>query len=142
MNKQESIERLSKEWKEHGMLCIAVDFDDTIYPYKSSSQQHCDHVINLVKLARQTGAYITIWSACNEDRYPEIQEYCNKKDLIIDSINKNPIELPYGNNKKIYCNIYIDDRAGLQESLEILETCIYKQRGYLEQQKLFNSELD
>ena len=32
--------------------------------------------------------------------------------------------LPYGNNGKIYANIYLDDRAGLEEALIILEKAL------------------
>jgi hypothetical protein len=49
--------------------------------------------------------------------------------LEIDGINTTPIDLPYGNNKKIYANIFIDDRAGLNESLNILEMAMYRIRG-------------
>lgn len=47
----------------------------------------------------------------------------------IDAINENPIPLPYGKNGKVYANIFIDDRAGLNESLQILEFAMYKIKG-------------
>jgi hypothetical protein len=49
--------------------------------------------------------------------------------LVIDSINENPINLPYGHHGKIYANIYLDDRAGLNEALNILEFAMYKIKG-------------
>jgi hypothetical protein len=49
--------------------------------------------------------------------------------LEIDGINKTPIDLPYGNDKKIYANVFIDDRAGLNEALNILEMAMYRVRG-------------
>jgi hypothetical protein len=53
----------------------------------------------------------------------------NKVNLKIDSINQNPINLPYGNSSKIYANIFLDDRAGLNESLDRLYRVMYMIRG-------------
>lgn len=142
MNKNQQIERLATEWKKHSHIVIAVDYDDTIFPFRSATQEFCDQVIKLLHLSKLTGAYLMIHTSSNKDRHGEIIQYCNNKGLIIDSINCNPIELPYGKDGKPYANIYLDDRAGLNEALDILETAMYKQRGYLEQQKLLNSELD
>jgi hypothetical protein len=124
--------RLFQEWKQHGKIVIAVDFDDTIYPWKfrnADDMESFDRLVNLLQVAKATGAYITIFSACAPDRYEEIQNYCTKIKLPIDSINANPITLPYGNNGKVYANIYLDDRAGLLESIKMLETVMYHIRG-------------
>jgi hypothetical protein len=123
---QPYIDRLYNEWTTHGKIIIGVDFDDTIFPWRAATQEDCDRVITLLKRAKHTGVYITIHTACSRERYEEIQNYCKEKGLTIDSINENPIELPYGNDKKIYANIFLDDRAGLNESLEILETTMYR----------------
>lgn len=128
------IDRLLDEWKQHGKIIIACDFDDTISPWKFHNEDF-SKVFDLLKKCKDTGAYIVIWSACNADRFPHITEYCKTNGLEIDGINTNPLDLPYGKDKKIYANIYLDDRAGLTESLEILETCLYAYRGYLQTQK-------
>lgn len=122
------LNRLEQEWREHGKIIIAVDYDDTISPWKMT-EFNFDRVIDILIKAKQTGAYIVIFSACSPDRFPEIKEYCLSKGLEIDSINENPIPLPYGQHKKIYANIFIDDRAGLNESLNILEFAMYKIKG-------------
>lgn len=114
--------RLLKEWEEHKKIIIGVDYDDTIFPWKFTSQEDCDKVIEELIRCKNTGAYITIFTCSNVDRFDEIREYCKSKGLKIDSINENPISLPYGNVNKIYANIFIDDRAGLTESLLILTT--------------------
>ncbi len=130
MNKYER--RLYNEWKTHGKIIVSCDFDDTIYPWgfkEEQDQKDFKEVIKLLQVAKETGAYITIFSACTPDRYPEIQAYCEKMELPIDSINENPISLPYGNYKKIYANIYLDDRAGLNEALTMLENVMYRIRS-------------
>jgi hypothetical protein len=130
MTKYES--RLYQEWKQHGKIIIAVDFDDTISPWKfkdTEDLQQLDKTIQLLRVAQETGAYVVIFTACNPDRYDEIKSYCSSKKLTIDSINNTPLDLPYGNHGKVYANIFLDDRAGLLESMSILEKVMYMIRG-------------
>lgn len=122
------LERLENEWTTHGKIIIACDFDDTISPWRMHNADF-KRVIDVLKAAKQTGAYIVIFTACNAERYDEIRKYCSDAGLEIDTINQNPIELPYGNSGKVYANIFIDDRAGLNESLNILEFASYRVRG-------------
>jgi len=130
MNKYD--ERLYQEWLTYGKIIIGVDFDDTISPWKfkaSEDLQEIDKLIQTLRTASETGAYITIFTACDTSRYEEIRQYCYKVNLKIDSINQNPINLPYGNSSKIYANIFLDDRAGLNESLDRLYRVMYMIRG-------------
>jgi thiol-disulfide isomerase/thioredoxin len=122
------LERLEQEWEQHGKIIIACDFDDTISPWKMHNSDF-KRVFDILKVAQSTGAYVVIFTACKADRYDDIKKYCADNGLMIDGINKTPIDLPYGNNSKIYANIFIDDRAGLNESLAILEMATYRKRG-------------
>lgn len=122
------LNRLVEEWRTHGKIIIACDFDDTISPWKMHNADF-NKVINTLKIARETGAYVVIFTACNQDRYTEIEKYCLDNGLQIDAINETPIDLPYGKSGKVYANIFIDDRAGLNESLMILEMAMYTIRG-------------
>lgn len=118
-------QRLLIEWRTHGKIIIAVDFDSTIFPYHTlNNKEDIERTIYLVKKAHEIGAYIVIFTASVESRFDFIREYCESIKVPIDSINKNPIELPYGNNGKIYYNLNICDRSGLNESLNILEEVI------------------
>lgn len=137
MNKYEK--RLYQEWSMHGKIVIAVDYDDTISPWKFKDKEdliELDKTIQKLIIAKQTGAFITVWTACDKARFNEIKEYCSKKGLEIDSINENPIDLPYGKDRKIYANIYIDDRAGINEALNLLESVMYKIRSDKESKRL------
>ncbi len=132
IRKDKYVDRLYQEWKQHGKIICAVDFDDTISPWKYKSKEDLEQfqkIIDLLVIAKQTGAYIVIFTACAPDRHEEIQAYCEKIKLPIDGINVNPIALPYGNNGKIYANIFLDDRAGLKDALETLEAAMYRVRG-------------
>lgn len=42
------IERLTKEWIEHGKIIISVDYDDTISPYREDfNKEDIDRTIKL-----------------------------------------------------------------------------------------------
>lgn len=136
MNKY--LERLLKEWRKHGKIIIGLDFDSTIKPWptidNSLDMRRC---VILVKLAVETGAYVVIHTASQPDRYPEITAYCEEKGIKIDTINKNVFaDFPYGHDHKPFCNIYLDDRAGFVESLNMLEKAIYIIRGEREAAKI------
>lgn len=124
-------ERLLREWEQHGKIIIAVDVDDTILPYKTATQKECDIVINLLKDSRAVGAYIILYTCRNSNGIEEAIKYCDSKDLNIDAANKNPpgIDLPWGHTAKPYANIFLDDRAGLQENIERLSYCMYRMRA-------------
>lgn len=130
MRNKKYVERLAKEWLEHGKIILAVDYDSTIFPWHTiDNQEDMDRVINLVQQAHEIGAYVVINTCSNKDRHPEIIDYCKKINLPVDGINTQPIQLPYGHFGKIYANIYLDDRAGLLEALDILERAMYHVKG-------------
>lgn len=115
------LERLVNEWVEHDKIVLAVDYDDTIFHWRHRSVDQCNKTLALVKWAQTIGAYIMIHTSSDEDRYDEISDYCKSKGLNIDSINKNPIDLPYGTQGKPYYNWQLCDRSGLKYAEEVLE---------------------
>ncbi len=124
--------RLLYEWIQHKKLIISVDYDSTIFPYQTiDNPEDIARTIKLVKMAKELGAYVVIFTASDVSRYEEIQLYCEEIELPIDSINVNPIKLPYGNNGKIYYNINLCDRSGLVNALDILEETINEYIKYL-----------
>lgn len=127
--REKYIKRLANEWAEHKRIIIGLDFDDTISPWKMATIEECNRVIEIVRIAQETGAFLTIHTACAPERYDYIKKYCLERGLKVDSINQNPIPLPYGNVTKPYANIFIDDRAGLEEALIILSSAMYKIRA-------------
>jgi hypothetical protein len=140
------IERLYKEYQKHNRLIIAVDYDDTLYDWHGKGTTH-EFVIDLMKRCKALGFYVVIFTASKVERHTSIRVYCAEKGIEIDSINKNPIALPYGNEGKIYYNIFLCDRAGLRSSYYILEqvvTRIEKERRekvYLKPTDIYNGHL-
>ncbi len=126
------INRLAQEWQTHGKIIIGVDFDSTVSPYHTiDNQEDIDRTIETLKDCQNVGCYTVIHTSCNKDRYEEILTYCEKVGIKVDSINQNPIDLPYGKEgSKPQCNIYLDDRAALPSALDILDEAMYLQRAY------------
>lgn len=132
MNKlQKYVDRLTKEWKQHKMIIIGVDFDDTISPWGLNTTQECNWVIEKLKTYQTQGAYITIFTACNEDRFKDISDFCDQNGLMITGINKNAIDgLPYGHAGKIQANVFVDDRAGIFETIDILDMALINMQSH------------
>lgn len=141
-NNNKYVERLSKEWEIHGKLLIAVDYDDTFSPGNLETNESIDKlkIVNLLKTCIGLGAYIVCFTSSAEDRYPEIKARFKEYGVQLDGINTNVISLKYGNNRKIYYNILLDDRSGLTQSMDILATAAMNQRIYLLKNKLNNTE--
>ena len=117
-------ERLRREWTQHQGIIIAVDFDDTCMPYRlfdHESVLRCFRVLRALRRAKALGARLVVWTASDPARHKFIREYLQEQGIEIEEINKNLPGLRYGNHGKIYANLYLDDRAGLDESLARLE---------------------
>lgn len=125
------IDRLYKEWMTHGKIIIGTDFDSTISPWNTlDNEDDIKRTIKLIKDCQNVGCYLIVHTACNPERYDEIRQYCKKIGIPVDAINENAIKLPYGNGTKPYCNIFLDDRAGLVQALDILEEAMVFTRAY------------
>lgn len=108
--------RWREEYKKYGKLIIAYDFDYTVHSYKGEEYTY-DYVMNLLRELRPYATYI-VFSASPETRYDYIREYLDEHSIPYDEINKDV--LPRTETRKIYYNVFLDDRAGLGEVVEIL----------------------
>lgn len=120
------VERLVNEWLMHDKIVLAVDFDDTIFHWRHNSEEECKEVMDLVKWCKTIGAYIMIHTCSDPPRHNEIRKFCKDKGLDIDSINCNPIKLPYGNKGKPYYNWQLCDRSGLSYAMKVLDEAAKK----------------
>lgn len=117
------VQRLHKEYNRHPKLIIACDFDDTVYDFHQQGAWH-DRVHDVLRKCNELGFYVVLWTASDPKRFAFMKEYMQDINVHISAINENPIELPFGNHKKMYYNILLDDRAGLGQALDALEIFI------------------
>lgn len=132
MNNENCVERLIAEWRKHPRLIVALDYDDTVFDWRSVGSEH-KVVLDLIRECQKLNFHIVMWTASAPERFPFIQEFMRNAGIDVSSINENPIELPFGNHKKIYYNILLDDRAGLGASVAILQETIRRIKEETEQ---------
>lgn len=107
------IERLRKQIKEHGKLIIAFDFDDTVFPLTYPIELLLP-VHNALLEARRQGHILVCYTANSDSE--KVTAYLHYNNLTPDYYNESPV----ASKGKIYYNIFLDDKCGLQETLEIL----------------------
>jgi len=114
-------EMVKKRWKneleKYGKLIIAFDFDYTVHNYREEDNFAYDVVMQLLRDWRPY-AHFVVFTASPEERYPYIKNYLEKNNIPYDKINEDILERNY--TRKIYYNVFLDDRAGLGETVEIL----------------------
>lgn len=99
------------------MKVIAVDFDGTLCgnEYPTIGTPHLSLITKLKKL-KENGCKIILWT-CRKDEFLDAAiHWCRDYELEFDAINENLpeyVEFFGGDTRKIYADIYIDDRAML-----------------------------
>ena len=113
--------KLLEVLKTHGKIIVGCDFDDTVFPLTQVPYitKRCEIVIGLLKELRDR-ITLCMYTVTNK------QELAYKKHIMIytmglrpDYINKSPL-VRVGDGSKPYFNIVLDDKAGLNEAIEIL----------------------
>lgn len=118
-----ALQRLVSEWVKHERLIIAVDYDDTLVAWALEGPEHqarLDRTRVLLRNCVELGARVVVHTAAVPERHAEIEHSCRAMGLAIEGINVNLPGLKYGHSAKPYANIYLDDRAGLDQALDLL----------------------
>ena len=116
MNRERVKDRLRNEFKKYGKLIIAYDFDYTVHNFHDEGYSY-EFVSNLLRRWRPYANFI-VFTASPESRFQYIKDYLNNREIPFDAINEEVIQRGY--TRKIYYNVFLDDRAGLGETAEIL----------------------
>lgn len=117
-----TVNRLVDEWRKYGKIIIAFDYDNTVYDYYQKGYTFYD-VINLLRECKDFGAYLMVYTSCEEHKFPQLISYMNENNIPFDSINEVPNYIPF-KGKKLYYNILLDDRAGLSSAYFCLKSAL------------------
>lgn len=104
-------------------MIIAVDFDGTLavtdYPKIIEPKVY---VIKFCKLMKNDGHTVILWTCRHGKELEEAVEWCKEQGLTFDYINENPPEkIPiYGDSRKVYADLYLDDHSGNLSELKSL----------------------
>lgn len=108
--------RLYDEYMKYGSLIVAVDFDDTLYDFHKEGNSY-EMVMQLVKDLKEINCYIVIWTG--NQNLDFIKSYLLEYNIPYDSINDEaPVSKKLLGDKiprKVYANVYLDDRGGLEQ---------------------------
>lgn len=118
LNEQNVVERLVKEWREHGKIIIAYDYDDTVFDFHNRGETY-DDVISLLQRCDKVGAHFVVSTCCGEHQYNDIKNYLYERDIPFDRINENMPFVKF-TGRKIYANVTLDDRGGLSAAYNSL----------------------
>lgn len=127
LNEENAYNRLKEEYEKYHTLIVAFDFDNTVYDYNNKGIKF-QNVIDLLKVCKEIGCYLSVFTSDGDDRIPEIKEFLDKNDIPYDAINENHHSITFI-GRKIYYNILLDDRAGLASAYRILSRVAYGARA-------------
>lgn len=138
-NEDKCIERLMNEYHKHNNLIVAFDFDNTIFDYHNDGGDYSD-IIDILNLCHQLKFTLVLYTCeISTKKLAWKINWCQEHmGIKPDYVNSSPILNNITSNSKIYYNILLDDRAGLNEAYSILVhviSNIEKEKGiYLESQ--------
>ena len=98
----------------------AVDFDGLLvenkFPEIGEIRQP---MFDAVKQLQQNGWKIILWSCRTDDMLAEAVAFCTNHGLVPDAVNENLKEVQEyfsGDTRKVFANIYLDDRNAIYDS--------------------------
>lgn len=113
-------ERLYREYKKHGSLCIGFDFDGTVHDFHKQGHTY-PKVTELLRELKEINCVLICWSCYKDHEY--IHKYLTDNNIPFDGINTNGIYLPWQTRKPFF-NALLDDRAGLREVYNNLKALV------------------
>jgi hypothetical protein len=125
MNHDNVVDRLLTEYRLHGGLVIAYDFDNTVYDYHQRGDDYTI-VTNLIRhLGKIKGMDLVVWTGTAKERYDFVERYLKDNDIPFNRINENPYFFN-SSSPKIFYSILLDDRSGLESAVDDLEDFLMK----------------
>jgi hydroxymethylpyrimidine pyrophosphatase-like HAD family hydrolase len=120
LNSKNSSNRLIDEYKKYGSLVVAFDFDDTVYDFHKKGKIYND-VMNLLRELKAINCYLICWTGQEDKDF--VMAYLKEHNIPFDAYNENP---PFhkSTSRKVYANVYLDDRAGLKQVYDELKDLV------------------
>ena len=112
------------------MKYIAFDFDGTlcVHSYPEIGEPIKDN-IDLLKIHKKMGNVIIIWTGREGKDLENMIEWLKKYNIPYDYINENP-EIIGFNARKIFADIYYDDRNGILPTKKIKDGSVYSSEQF------------
>ena len=106
--------------KEHGYILVGCDFDDTVFPFTNNKyiEDRCKVVRDLLRSIKND-IVLCLYTVADEQSMKYKNHIMRQWDLEPAYINESKIS-PWKGSQKPFFNIMLDDKAGLNEAIEIL----------------------
>lgn len=120
LSEENCYQRLKDEFVKYGKLIFCVDFDDTLYDFHGYGRTYS----NVIDLLQRWENYseVIIFTGNNADKNNMISDYLKNIGIKFKGINCDS-SVSFG-GRKVYANVYIDDRGGLPTVYRILTRLI------------------
>lgn len=121
-DRRQCVRRLEEEYRRHGSLLIAFDFDNTVFDYHHKGYTF-PLMEQLLQSCKECGLKLILFTAKEnkEDLIP-VLSYCKDRGYEPDYVNESPVM----NTRKPYYSILLDDRAGLGDAMTELSEVVIK----------------
>lgn len=112
-------EKLLEVLGYHNTIIVGLDFDDTIFPLSNNEgiKKRCEKVKDLIYSVKDK-ITLCLYTVADEQSLLYKKKLMELWEIPPAYINKSPVKL--GDGTKPYFNILLDDKAGLNEAIEIL----------------------
>lgn len=105
---------------------IAIDFDNTLATWDPERPNEIGPAImrnlSLALRLQQAGHKLILWTCREGKSLEQAAKWCAQHGLIFDAVNANIHDPGYGwpDSRKVYADLYIDDRAVNAQAAEII----------------------
>lgn len=106
-----SYDRLYREYKKHGSLCIGFDFDGTVHDFHKTGATY-PAMLELLRELKDIGCRLVCWTAHEDLNY--VIKYLHDNNIPYDGLNCDGIKLTWYSRKPFFSAL-LDDRAGLHQ---------------------------
>ncbi len=115
------LNQLIDVYEKHGKIIIGVDFDDTVFPFNKSvaNINRCNEVVEILRELKPY-SIICLWSVADAQSLVYKEHIMDLYGIKPDHVNDSPLN-KWGESKKVYFNIQLDDKAGLNETIQVLK---------------------
>lgn len=106
---------MSKQNKATLPKIVAIDFDGTLVEDKFPEiGKPNEFMFKTVKALQANGVRVVLWTCRDGKNLIDAIAFCHNKGIIFDAINTNipeVIELYQNDTRKVFADLYIDDKA-------------------------------
>ena len=114
---------------------MAVDFDGTLvsdrFPEIGIERKE---ICNTIRRYQEQGVKSILWTSRTDEHLEAAVNWCKEHNLNFDAINQNipeVIALTGRDTRKVFADVYIDDKSCLADSLDI-QTFVSRRTNWLE----------